>query len=250
MAELIYISTLDASLVSETIGSIEVTNEVPIVGSVSYPSSEEIKKRALSTFATQSREVTKQDYIAMSYNMPPQFGAIKRCNVLQDKDSLKRNLNLYVLSEDTSGNFVLANPTLKRNLKTWLTSVKMINDTIDILDPVIVNLGINFTAVMDYSANRYEIMDDVQDALERHFEVKPNIAQPFFISDIYNIINDVSGIVDVESVNIFQKTGLNYATAAFSVSLHTSPDGRMVEFPVDTIWEIKFPKSDIRGVLR
>jgi len=244
------IGSLSTALVSEAIESLEVTNEEQIVGSVSYPSVEELRLRALSTFATQSRAVTKQDYIAMAYNMPPEFGAIKRCNVLQDKDSLKRNLNLYVLSEDRNGKFILANSTLKRNLKTWLTNVKMINDTIDILDPVIVNLGINFTAVLEYSANRFEVMNDVQDALEQYFEVKPNMAQPFFISDVYNVINDVSGIVDAESVVVFQKTGLSYAAASFVISDYTSADGRMIEFPVDTVWEIKYPKSDIKGVLR
>jgi len=244
------INTLNTALVSETVNSLEVTNEEQIVGSVSYPSTEELRKRALSTFATQSRAVTKQDYIAMAYNMPAQFGAIKRCNILQDKDSLKRNLNLYVLSEDNNGKFILANNTLKRNLKTWLTSVKMINDTIDILDPVIVNLGINFRAVIEYSANRFEIMNDVTDALETYFETKPNMAQPFFLSDIYNVINDVSGIVDAEDVVVYQRTGLNYASAAVAVSDYTSPDGRVIQFPENTIWEVKYPKSDIRGVLR
>jgi hypothetical protein len=244
------IGSLTPSTIDEVINSLEVTNEEPIVGSISYPSAEELKLRAAANFATQARAVTKQDYIAMAYRMPAQFGAIKRCNILQDKDSLKRNLNMYVLSENSNGKLTLANDTLKRNLKTWLTSVKMINDTVDILDPVIINLGINFNAIIDYSANRFEVMNNVQQALEEYFEVKPNIAQAFFISDIYNVLNDVAGVVDTVSVNVYQKSGLNYAPVAVSVDSYTDPTGRVVQFPPDTIWEIKYPKSDINGVLR
>ena len=244
------IGTLTPNTIDEVINSLEVTNEEPIVGSISYPSAEELKLRAAANFATQARAVTKQDYIAMAYRMPAQFGAIKRCNILQDKDSLKRNLNMYVLSENSNGKLTLANDTLKRNLKTWLTSVKMINDTVDILDPVIINLGINFNAIIDYSANRFEVMNNVQQALEEYFEVKPNIAQAFFISDIYNVLNDVAGVVDTVSVNVYQKSGLNYAPVAVSVDSYTDPTGRVVQFPPDTIWEIKYPKSDINGVLR
>jgi hypothetical protein len=244
------VGTLTPSTIDEVINSLEVTNEEPIVGSISYPSAEELKLRAAANFATQARAVTKQDYIAMAYRMPAQFGAIKRCNILQDKDSLKRNLNMYVLSENSSGKLTLANDTLKRNLKTWLTSVKMINDTVDILDPVIINLGINFNAIIDYSANRFEVMNNAQQALEEYFEVKPNIAQAFFISDIYNVLNDVAGVVDTVSVNVYQKSGLNYAPVAVSVDSYTDPSGRVIQFPPDTIWEIKYPKSDINGVLR
>ena len=37
-----------------------------------------------------------------------------------------------------------SNNTIKNNLKTWLNQYKMLNDTIDILDPYIINIGINF----------------------------------------------------------------------------------------------------------
>ena len=186
----------------------------------------------------------------MIYNMPGKYGAVKRCNILQDKDSFKRNLNLYIASENTSGHLVSSNATLKQNLKTWLTSVKMINDTIDILDARIVNLGLRFEAILDYSANRFDAMNDIQDALEDHFEIKPNIGQSFFISDIYNVINDVPGVVDVVGVDVFQQTGAAYATTSFVVQDYLSADGRVITFPPDFIWEIRYPKVDIKGTLK
>ena len=235
---------------TSVINSLEVSNEEAIVGTISYPSSEELKQRAFATFATQNRAVTKQDYISMIYNMPPELGAIKRCNLVQDKDSFKRNLNLYVVSENSLGQLVETNTTIKQNLKNWLSSVKMVNDTIDILDGRVVNLGVDFVAIVDVSANRFDVMNEVTDRLIDHFEILPNMSQPFYITDIYNVINDVSGIVDVVTVDITRKTGANYSTVSFNISDYQTPDGRMINFPEDFIWEIKYPSSDIKGTLK
>ncbi len=131
---------------NSVLGSIECYNERPIVGGTANPTKEEIRQRALDVFPTQKRAVTKLDYEALAYSMDSKFGLIKRCAIYQDPDSLKRNLNMYVLAADTDGYFTTANDTLKRNLKTWLMRYKMLNDTIDILDGKIVNIGINFSA--------------------------------------------------------------------------------------------------------
>ena len=101
-------------------GSIEVDNEEPILGNISVMNSDEIKINALSYFMTQNRAVTKQDYISLAYSMPAKFGAVKRVNISQDKDSFKRNLNMYVISMDENGFLIKTNDTTKNNLKNWI----------------------------------------------------------------------------------------------------------------------------------
>ena len=81
--------------------------------------------------------------------MPRKFGSIKRCSIQKDPDSQKRNLNAYVISENTLGKLTPTNDTIKKNLKVWLNNYRMINDTIDILDPFIINFGINFVIKPD-----------------------------------------------------------------------------------------------------
>ena len=71
----------------------------------------ELKTRIYDTFATQNRAVTALDYKTLSYQMPTQFGAIKRVNVYRDLDSVKRNLNMYVISEDSNGNLDMSSIT-------------------------------------------------------------------------------------------------------------------------------------------
>jgi hypothetical protein len=139
-------STLTTSKINDVITSVEVENEAPVTGDVSLPVVDELKTRIYDVFATQNRAVTRQDYKAIVYSMPAKFGAIKRCNIVQDHDSFKRNMNLYVVSSLRNGQLSAATSTLKENLKIWLNKNRMINDTIDILDAKVVNIKIDFVA--------------------------------------------------------------------------------------------------------
>ncbi len=243
-----------AELNSTTIGfifeNLEVTNEEPIVGDVPLASSSEIKRRAKDIFATQNRAVTKQDYVSTVYSMPPQFGAVKRCNILRDHNSLKRNLNLYIVSEDASGNLTRTNGSIKQNLKVWLGKNKMINDTIDILDVRILNLGIEFSAVGDVKMNRYDILNGAKQALSDYFVAIPDVGDPFYISDVYTVLKGVTGVVDVLQVEIKGLFGGSYSDLVFDIDGRISADGRAVKVEEDMIWEVKYPNIDIKGVIK
>ena len=145
---------------------------------------------------------------------------------------------------------VEANDSIKENLKTWVTDNKMISDTIDILDAKVVNLEISFVAIADFDRSKFDILSDATDQLISFFSRAPDIGEPFFITDVYNQLKKVDGIVDVSDVKISQKTGGDYSTISFNVDANTSADGRYVEMPKNVIWEIKFPTSDIKGVLK
>ena len=187
----------------------------------------------------------------MTYMMPPKFGAVKRCNVVQDKDSLKRNINMYVISESDARRLVTTSATIKKNLKTWINRNKMINDTVDILDAKILNIAIDFEIVGDLETNKFNLITDAQNALIREFaRVKPDIGEPFFISNIYKALRKVSGVVDVVKVDVKKKVGSAYADYRFDMDMNTSPDKRMILLPEDAICEIKYPSQDIRGALK
>jgi len=72
------VTVLNTNLASRVITSIESTNEEPILGDITLPSVEEFKIRVLNSFASQNRAVTKQDYEALCYKMPPMFGLLKK----------------------------------------------------------------------------------------------------------------------------------------------------------------------------
>ena len=147
-------ASLDSGLVETVIGSLEVDNEDPILGDTSIMLADEIRERASSAYASQNRAVTRTDYISLVYRMPPKFGRVRKCNVVRDANSLKRNLNLYLLSEDIDGNYVTPNANLKDNVKTWINRYRMVNDTIDVLNGKVINIGINFRVLADLEVNK------------------------------------------------------------------------------------------------
>ena len=244
-------ASLTSGKLNGVIGSLEANNDEPILGDITTPSVEQIKQRIKSTFSAQGRAVTLQDYSNLVYRMPSQFGAIKKCHVIRDVDSFKRNLNLYILSENASGKLIKANDTLKQNLKTWVSRYKMINDTIDILDAEVVNVGIEFEIVSSLATNKFDILENATRVLRRRLEKKVStIGEPFSITEIYSTLNRIKGVVDTVNVKIVKKDGRGYSQIGFSIDEFTSPDGRYVAIPQNAIFEVKNPEIDIKGTVK
>lgn len=241
---------LTANTVQTVINSLEVTNETPIVGNVTNANSSELKRQIFDTFPTQNRAVTQADYENVAYRMPAKFGSIKRVSVQKDPDSLKRNLNLYVISEDEFKKLTTTNLTIKNNLKTWLNQYRMINDTIDILDPLIVNLGIDFIVQPTEGVDKFALLERCVTALRNHFSTAFYIGERFVISDVYQVLKDVTGVLDVLKVKITNKTGANYSSVVMDINDNLSPDGSYLMVPKNVIVEIKYPETDIRGKIR
>ena len=126
----------------------------------------------------------------------------------------------------------------------------MINDSVDILDAKVVNLGVRFSAIASNNENKTVVFDRVQQRMNEYFATKLDIGESFSITDLYSLINSTPGIVDATFVRVFQKTGAGYATTNFNVKNFTTPDGRFITAPKNVIFEVKFPSADIEGTIR
>ncbi len=251
-ARFIFPSELDLNIrkIEEVRASLEASNDNAILGDTTALTPDEIRVRAYASFATQNRAVTRSDYISFCYRMPSKFGKVKRVNIEQDTDSVKRNLNLYVLAEGPSLNLVRPNFTLKNNLKSWLNKYKMVNDSIDILDGRIINYGINFEVISDINVNKYTILQRCVSKIKDKMSVTLEMGQPIHITEIFKILNSVNGVVDTTSVEIVNKAGGLYSSFYYDIDSHTSNDGRFVEIPQNAVAEILLPDSDIQGVVK
>ena len=239
-----------SSKVNNVISSLEVSNEKPITGDVTRPSSGEIKRRIFDSFATQNRAVTQIDYENLAYRMPAKFGSIKRCSVQRDPDSQKRNLNMYVVSEDSFGKLILSSDAIKKNLKVWLNQHRMINDTIDIIDPFIINLGVNFVVSAREGVNKFDLNQRCVALLGNKFGSPFYIGEDVNISEMYRELGKVPGVHEVISVKMVNKTGTNYSGNTININDNTSPDGTKLIIPKNAVVEIKYPDTDIKGQVR
>jgi hypothetical protein len=225
-------------------------NENPIQGDVAPPSITELKQLISGAQAAQNRAVTAEDFKTLVLSMPPKFGGVKRCTAIQDVDSNLRNINIYVVSESTNGTLESTNTILKENIKTWLNTKRMINDSIDILDAKVVNLGIKFSAIASNNENKTVVFDRIQRRMNEYFATKLDIGESFSITDLYSLINSTPGVVDATFVKVFQKTGAGYATTKFNVKNFSTSDGRLIRAPRNVIFEVRFPSADIEGTIR
>jgi hypothetical protein len=230
--------------------SIEVFNESPITGDVTAISPYELKQRIYDTFPTQNRAVTQSDYENIALRMPAKFGSVSRVSVQKDPSAKKRNLNMYIVSEDLAGKLTLTNQTIKNNLKVWLNNYRMINDTIDILDPYIINIGIFFDIKASAGAEKFDTLQECIDAITKQYSSKFFIGESLYVSDIYKALNEVPGVLDVISVKLLNKIGSNYSGNVLDIKRNMSPDGGHLVAPKNAILEIKFPEVDIKGKVR
>jgi len=241
------INPVQASFV---ISSLESTNDQRIIGNTPTPSTDEIRVRSYGAYATQNRAVTREDYESHVYLMPPKFGSIKRASVINDPSSSNRRLSLYLASTDNEGNLVLANDTLKQNVKTWLNSNKMLNDSIDIYDPYIINIGFTFYISVESSYDKQVVLNDCFNALNTMFSDKMYIGEPLYVSKIYRELNKLDGVIDVQNVVFNIKNSANYASSPISLQELVSNDGTFLNAPKNAILEVKNPNLDIKGVAR
>jgi hypothetical protein len=186
---------------------VEVDNPDPILGDITAPATDEIKRRALDMYAMQNRAVTAQDYKAAIYSMPGQFGSVKRCHVSRDVDSARRNLKIHVISEDANGNFIATNETIKNNLRNYLKN--------------------------------NEIIDEL--------EVPKEIGEPFNKIDIVSVLKNIDGVVQVVDVKLVNKSGGLYSDEEFDIQNNLSKDGLVLSVKENMVLEVKYPFSDIIG---
>ena len=152
-----------------------------------------------------------------------------------------------MISEDSQGKLIKTNSAIKNNIKTWLNQYRMMNDTIDILDPYILNLGIEFTMKAATGTDKFTLLDNAINALATKFSSPLYIGEPLYISDIYSELKNVKGLLDVLTVKLVNKTGANYSFANIDINENLSPDGSYLVVPANALVEIKFPTTDITG---
>jgi len=243
------IETLTTAKVQTIIGSLEVINESPIVGSAEKMTNEELKQRAKSHYSSQKRAVTKQDYISLLHSMPKKFGAFKRIDVIADPSHTNNRIAIYVISEAASGKLATSGSRIKSNAKIWLMQYKSLNDAIDIYDAKVLNFGIDFKVVLDQRFSNLDVIGKCIDRLKKYFADQLYIGEPIYITRLYSILGKVQGVADVKKVDVYQKSGGSYSSIINDFDEVLSRDGTYIKTPKNVIMELKYPDVDIKGTI-
>lgn len=239
--------SLDNATTNTILNSFQIINDEAIMGDNLGLTTDEIKRFSTSLFQTQNRAVTAKDYEALCYSMSPKYGAIKRAKAVRDAKSLKNNINIYIVSVDNFDNLITSPSTIKQNLKNWLNDYKILTDTVDILDAKIINLKIVFTILADPRKNKVTVLQNARQRLIDYYGNKPDIGEPFNKLDIYRLLKDTDGVLDVKDLQIKNVTGAGYSSLAFNVEQNTTSDDNLIIIPKNAIYEIKDATTNILG---
>jgi len=236
-------TTLDPTELDYVESSITTNNIYPARGGSDGDTIEDIKLKALSSYTTQNRLVTENDYLVRCLSLPSKYGNIAKVYVQKDTD----NINVYGLSFSIDKNLTTLNDVAKNNLKTYISRYRMLNDNIVIQDAKVVNVKLFYEISLLPSYNANQVLLNCNNLLQEHFNIDNwNINQPIIISDVYSLLSQVKGLQSVIGVKLENVSGGQYSQWAYDIAGATR--NNIVYPPIDlSIFEIKYPNIDIKG---
>jgi len=229
--------------------SIEVTNLESASGGDSAPTLTDLQARITGARKAQRRVVSREDLLARIYSLPSEFGRVYRASIT-DNPTNPMSALLYILSRDAEGNYSVSPDSLKKNIQTYLNELRLVGDSLDILDAKVINYAVKYSVHVAENANKPQVITsinaEIAESLDRKFF---NINQPIILDDITNVIINADFVVSLIDLQVFPRIGTiedrTYSTTGFDFKQSSTrgiiPPGR------GSIFELKFPESDIIG---
>jgi hypothetical protein len=248
-------SNLDPNTANSIFASLAVTNPEAASGGGSGDTEEEIRQNSSANFASQQRTVTQDDYLVRTLAMPAKYGTVAKAYIEPTKAQTisagesNSILDLYVLSNDSNGYLTTASPALKQNIITYLSQYRMVNDSINIKDGFIINIGVNFEIILLPNYNNNQVLTACILALQDYFKVSNwQINQPIILRNVYIILDRIEGVQTVKTVDIVNKVGVNLGYSPYAYDITGATANNVIYPSLDpSIFEVKYLNTDIQG---
>ena len=194
-----------------------------------------------------SVSVTNESPANGGEDSPDIFRASVRENPVNPLSSL-----MFIINRDSSGFLQTSPDSLKKNLSKYLNEFRLIADAIDILDAQIINIGIDFEIAADPNFNKEAVLKQCIENVGNYFNIENfQIEESILISDITNLIYNVTGVTSVTDVKMRNITGnvcqRSYSNNAYNVVANIRKG--ILFPPPGGIFEVKYPNLDIRGTV-
>jgi len=248
-------NNLATSTANYVLASLAVSNPASADGGGDGDTIEEIRQNSSANFSTQLRNVTQNDYLVRALSMPAKFGVVSKAYIEPTKaQSISAGesqsvLDLYVLSYNVNNQLITASPALKQNVTTYLSQYRMVNDSVNIKDGFIINIGVNFDIIILPNYNSNQVLTSCIVALQDYFRIDNwQINQPIILRDVYILLDKIEGVQTVKTVNITNLVGENIGYSKYAYSIPAATANNVVYPSLDpSIFEVKYPNQDIQG---
>ena len=125
----------------------------------------------------------------------------------------------------------------------------MVNDSINIKDGFIVNIGVNFDIIVLPEFNNNQVLTNCITALQNYFAIDNwSINQPIILRDIFVLLDRIEGVQTVKTIDITNKVGENLGYSQYSYDISSATSSNVIYPSLDPmIFEVKYPNTDIQG---
>ena len=168
-------------------------------------------------------------------------------------------MNMYTLGFDSNKKLTKMNQTSKENLKTYLSQFRLVTDAVNIKDAYVINIAVNFAILTKTGFNKNDVLLRCVTAVQNFFDIdRLQIGQPIVLSDIayeLSLVDGVASIVPPVDNNpnklpivVENKYKLNEGYSGNYYDIENGMiDGILYPALDPSIFEIKYPNSDIKG---
>lgn len=278
----------EITLLNSVQNSLRVNNEESSTGGDDAETDEEIRQNAILNFSAQNRMVTQDDFLLRVYALPPDLGNIAKAyvqsnltqqvtynglvsgittinnnlsidlnpiNPLDRRKFLESNNpftnNLYLLGYDSNKNLTTINKATLQNLVTYINNYRILTDKINIIDGFIINIGVDFKISVFQGFNKRDVLNNCIASVKSFFDIdKWSFNQPINLSQLNFEIMKIEGVQSVTDIKIKNLTidDGNYSPVAYNISIATQNN---IVYPSKdpSVFEVKFPNSDIKGLV-
>ena len=273
---------LNSATLAEVESSLVVNNEDPASGGASIETITEIKENAAAYFNSQNRAVTKADYITRVYSLPQKYGNVAKAFIVQDEqleavgqlqvidgevvDTRGTEevlnplaLNMYLLGYDSNKNLTRMNRAVKQNIKTYLSQYRLLTDAINIKDGYVINICVKYDIITKRGYNKNDVLLRTIQKVKDFFQIeKWQMNQPIVLSDLAYQISTCEGVVSLvppqtnnpnNDLILIENKHLvadGYSGNVYDIN-SASKNGIIYTSLDPSIFELKFPNSDIEG---
>lgn len=258
----------DMKIANAVKNSITVTNTIPSISGKDAPTVDELRNMIKYHNSAQERCVTLKDYENRILLMPPKYGCPFRTSVCEENNKIM----IYLIGIDYMGYLTSILPEqLIKNIVNYLSMYRSINDFVEIKSGRIINLSFEADIFVDKNYSSGDVVKTVIETIKDYMDInKRQIGEDIFIGDLQKEISKIDGVLNLIDVRVFNEYGKSYSnvrTSQETVSLTAQKNGEAIYAPdeemercqidlnasdyvlltdSDSIFEIKYPNSDIR----
>ena len=142
------------------------------------------------------------------------------------------------------------NRAIKENLKTYLSEYKILTDGININDGFIINIGIEFEIITLKNYNKSEVLTNCIQELKDYMNIDNfTFNNTVNLSELELVLANVDGVSSVPKFKIVNKCGGQYSPNSYNIEAAVK-DKILYPSLDPSVFEVKFPDSDIKGRAR